>query len=268
MRALTFEFRFIIIAILGVIVPFGAALYFLPTQTEVYWPWVMNDGRSAMMLGAGYLAAVVYYTIALRWNQWLRIKNAYWALFTFAGVLLFATLLHWDQFRNYYISTLIWLLFYYTGFVLVPIVYRLELLHGGNTDDKMEKPLIGEPFRTWLIVRGVFYLAITVIGVLFAQEVAQWFPWSIAPIDLQVALAQVSSIGWVGFMIALNPAWKQNQMGLIFSFFAGVFQLIALALGPTPYNGGSPLSIVLPIIFVEWVVTPVILFAVYRNKES
>ncbi|MFN8376906.1 MAG: hypothetical protein U0694_29035 [Anaerolineae bacterium] len=267
MRALTFEFRFIIVAILGVIVPFGAALYLLPTQTEVYWPWVMNDGRSAMMLGAGYLAAVIYYSIALRWNQWLRIKNAYWGLFTFAGVLLFATLLHWDQFRNYYISTLIWLLFYYTGFVLVPIVFRLELLHGGNTDPKMETPKIGEPFRTWMIVRGVFYLVVTVATLLFTQEVANAFPWPIAPIDLQVAVAQVSSIGWMGLMVALNNAWEQNQMGMIFTFFAGVFQLVALVLGPSAYDASKPLALLLPIIFAEWVVTPVVLFAVYRKGE-
>jgi hypothetical protein len=267
MRALTFEFRFIIVAILGVIVPFGAALYFLPTQTDVYWPWVMNDGRSAMKLGAGYLAAVVYYVTALRVNQWLRIKNAYWALFTFAGVLLIATLLHWDQFRNYYISTLIWLLFYYTGFVLVPIVFRLELLQGGNSDEGLAQPLIGEPFRTWLIVRGVFYLAITVVGILFAPDIAAHFPWNIQPIDLQVALAQVSSIGWMGFMIALNPAYKQNQMGLWFTLCAGVFQLIALAIGPSAYDASRALATVLPLIFAEWVITPLVVFGIYRKGE-
>ena len=149
----------------------------------------------------------------------------------------------------------------------MPIVYRLELLHGGNHDERMETPLIGEPFRTWLIVRGVFYLLITVVGFVFAEEIKRnFFPWDIQPIDLRVALAQVSSIGWVGFMVALNRAWKQNQMGLIFSFLAGVFQLIALVIGPTAYDMTKPLALVLPIIFAEWVITPVVLFAVYRSK--
>lgn len=36
-------------------------LYFLPTQSAIYWPWVILDPRSAMSVSVIYIGGLIYY---------------------------------------------------------------------------------------------------------------------------------------------------------------------------------------------------------------
>ena len=70
------EFRILFWAILSIIVPFGLLLYFLPGDTGVYWAWEIVHARSAILIGAAFLGAVLYYIMLLKQNDWLQAMNA------------------------------------------------------------------------------------------------------------------------------------------------------------------------------------------------
>jgi len=97
---LVLEFRLLYWAILAVIAPFGLLLYFYPSGTDTYWAWTIAHPRSAILIGAGYVGAIAYYVMLLRENDWRQAQNGLGGLIIFCGVLLIATMLHWDTFKG------------------------------------------------------------------------------------------------------------------------------------------------------------------------
>src|SRR5919199_2254505 len=124
--SLTVEFRALFLAILAVIVPFGLLLYAFPSATSIYWAWNIADPRSAILIGSAYAGATVYYVLLFRANDWSQVRYGLGGLIVFSLVLLIATAVHWDLFKAYHPTTLVWLGFYYAGPLLVPIISRIQ----------------------------------------------------------------------------------------------------------------------------------------------
>src|SRR5947209_6099838 len=96
------ETRVFLVATLVVIVPLAALLCLLPGSTDAYWMWTMRDPRSAVLVGAVYAGATVYYTLALRSNDWTQATGGLDGIFTVSALLLLAVALHWDIVRPYH----------------------------------------------------------------------------------------------------------------------------------------------------------------------
>jgi hypothetical protein len=264
---LIFEFRFIFVAILGVIVPFGLLLYLLPTQTSVYWAWVIPTARSAMLIGAGYVGAIAYYVLALRNNDWDEVQGGLGGLIVFSAVLLIATMIHWNTFRPYHVVTLVWLIFYYTGPLLVPIAYKLQRAKAGRVLG--DGVFVSSGWRTWQRSRAILYFALLIVMLLFAPEISARWPWPIGPLEVRVFAGQIGAVAWVGVLAIENDrAFDQYRLGLVLTFAIGALQLIALFLNAGNYDWSAPFGIVLPLIFAEWVLTPLIMFAMYGRKKA
>ncbi|MCA1554076.1 MAG: hypothetical protein LC737_06830, partial [Chloroflexi bacterium] len=96
------EYRFLAVGILLAILPIGPLLYFLPTQTDLFWGWVVRDPRAATLIGAGYSAGILYFLLALRANEWVQVQNGMGALLLFCLFLLFASVFDFSPFRPYH----------------------------------------------------------------------------------------------------------------------------------------------------------------------
>ncbi len=255
------EFRILFRAILGVIVPFGLLLYFLPGDTEIYWAWEIVHPRSAILIGAAYLGAVLYYIMLLKQNDWQQAMNGMGGLVVFCLFLLLATMMHWDEFRPYHPTTLVWLLFYYVGPVMVPIAYRRqrgsEASHGGAMGERELPP----GWRLWLIMRGFFYAALAILWLFTAPAMSAAWPWMIGPLELQVFSGQLAIIGWSGLVLLHGGrSWRNCRLGLLLSAAIGILQVVGLLFGGEPYYWTTGLGIFLPLMFLEWIITPVLGF--------
>ncbi len=265
-QTLTLEFRVLFIAILGVIVPFGLLLYFLPGGTDFYWAWAIPEPRSAILIGAGYSGGIFYYLFALRDNDWQEVENSLGGLILFTVVLLVATMAHWDTFKPYHPITLVWLAFYYGGPLLVPILYRLQIERMGVAGDEGVK--ISPAWRAWLRGRGVVYAGLALAGLVFAAAASAAWPWPIQPLELRVFMGQVAAVSWSGLIaFAGGQAWRRFRLGLLFTAAIGLIQLLGLLIGPASYQWSSPLGVILPLMFAEWIVTPLLMFAAYRKPS-
>jgi len=266
MNPLALEFRLLFWAILGVIVPFGFLLYFFPSSTESYWAWVIHHPRSSTLIGAGYVGAIAYYLLTLKENDWRQTRNGMGGLITFCIVLLIATMLHWEHFRPYHITTLVWLMFYYVGPFLVPIVYRLQSARPANTSPKTETP-IGQGWRAWLGMRGFFYLSLALLWCVSAATVSEAWPWPIEPLEVRVFMGQVAIIGWNAIVaIRERQPWRNFRLGLLLCGAIGFTQLVGLALGSGPADWSVGIGIFLPVMFAEWLLTPLVLYLVYERS--
>ena len=265
------EFRLLFYAILGVIVPFGILLYFFPDRTGEYWAWVIPHPRSAILIGAAYIGAIAYYVLLLRQNDWKQTQNGMGGLIIFCVVLLIATMAHWNEFRGYFVTTLVWLIFYYVGPFMVPIAYRKQnQLRGtqpssATTTDTLQLSL---PWRGWLIMRGFLYLTLAVFWLAQAEILAAVWPWPIGVLELRVFTGQPAIVGWNAIIVlAGRYSWKNVRLGLLLGGAIGGVQLAGLMLSSSSYSG-SGIGLFLPAMFAEWLVTPLLLFLKYGWKGA
>jgi hypothetical protein len=266
MNTLNAEFRFLFWAIIGVIVPFGFLLYFLPGSTESYWAWVIHHPRSAMLIGAAYLGAVPFYLLALRRNRWIEAQNGMGGLIVFCLVLVIATMAHWNEFRMYFLTTLVWLLFYYVGPFMVPIAYRKQLQTGTTATSESMRP--GKAFRAWMTVRGFMYLSLAAFWLANAESIASSWPWPISPLELRVFTGQLAIVGWnAAVVLSGRDLWVQVRLGLLLTGAIGAVQLIGLVMESTPYQW-TGFGLLLPLVFAEWLITPVLMYLQYSGRTS
>jgi len=259
------ETRFFFWSLIVPIVPFGLLLWFLPNFTYIFWAWEVGHPRSSILVGTIYIAAPIYFFLILRSNEWLRGANVVGHLVIFSVVLIVATMFHWDRFRPNYWATLVWLIFYYGVPLLLPIFARLQQGREGNVS--LEGADISPGWRAWLILRGIVYTALAILIFIFAPAISPAWPWPITLLNLRVFVAQIAAVGWYGLtLLIVGPLWRRHRLGLSFMAALGGLQLLGLLVSQSPYNWSAPFGILLPLMFAEWVVTPLILLALYRRK--
>jgi hypothetical protein len=261
---LTIEFRALLLAFLIALCYFGL-LYLLPSATSIYGAWNIANPRSSILIGAVYVAAIVYILLVLRENDWLQVRYRLGAFIVFSLVLLGATAVHWESFKAYHPATLAWLAFYYSAPLLIPLISRLQIEPAGSA--AITGPQITRGWRVWLIARGIFYSLLALLIFIFADWISTIWPWAIEPLDLRVFIAQVAIIGWEGFAALREELlWRGHRLGLIFVGLIGLLQLVGLLLVTTPYHWFSVIGILLPLMFLEWVMTPLLMFAAQRRR--
>ncbi|NIO41654.1 MAG: hypothetical protein GTO41_16620 [Burkholderiales bacterium] len=122
-------------------------------------------------------------------------------------------------------------------------------------------------WRVWLIARGMFYLALALGGIVLAHRVSELWPWSMRPLELRVFMGQVAIIGWNGAIaISGGLLWQHHRLGLVLTGAIGFVQIIGLFINPTPYDWSSPLGILLPLMFAEWLITALVIWALYERR--
>jgi uncharacterized membrane protein len=251
--------RAALVSIILVVIPLGLLLYVLPTQTSVYWMWTMRDPRSAMFFAPIYLGSSVYYLLALRENDWQQTLAGWQGVFLVSLLLLIPVALNWDTVRPYHPMTLLWLTVYYAPLFLIPIIWRSQEQRMGPP--KRAGPEIAPRWRAWLLGRGVFYFVVVIMGLLFGDAVSARMPWDIGALNLQMFLAQPATFTLPALaMLQGNFLWRRQRLHMAYVFSAGVLQIIALFIAPSPYNWSAPLAVFLPIMFLEWIATPVLMY--------
>jgi len=267
--SLVAEFRLLFRAILGVIIPFGLLLYFLPGETGFYWAWEILHPRSAILIGAGYFGAIVYYVMLLKQNDWRQAKNGMGGLIVFCAMLIIATMIHWDEFKPYHPTTLVWLLFYYVGPIMVPIAYHRQRALPGAGTVGMTEPELPLSWRLWLIIRGFFYAALAILWLFTAPSLSAAWPWMIGPLELRVFSGQPGIIGWSGLVLLQGGrTWRNCRLGLLLGAAIGILQVVGLLFGGGPYYWMTGLGIFLPLMFLEWIATPVLAFLLFEKAPA
>lgn len=238
-------------------------LYFFPDYSAIYWPWVVSNPRSAMLISAPYIGGLVYYLPGLFAKDWETVQGGVAGLIVFSVVLLVPNILHWGLFRPYHPITLVWFAVYYVLPLFVPIIFRIVRAQPRLADAKR----IAASLNTWLIIRGAIYVALAVVGLTFAESIVSLWPWAIQPIDLRVFMAAVATVGLAGLLaLTSDRLWQRHRLGAMSTGIMGAALFIALLINPTPYNWAAPLGIALPIVFLDWVITSGLMVLRYEKS--
>jgi hypothetical protein len=251
-------------ATIGVIVPLAILLVLFPRHSAVHWMWAMRDPRSAILVGTVYVGATVYYALALLSDDWLQAQAGLEGIFTVSTVLLVAVVLHWQTVRPWHMMTLVWMPAYYAPLFFVPYLFRLEqgwarLPHGGRGQ-------IPHGWAVWLTARGLVYAALAAAGFVFVGALAGAWPWVIDPVEVRMFLGQPATFILPALAVLRgNLLWRRHRLALLYLGALGVVQTAGLLALDTPYRWASPLGALLPLVFLEWIITPLAIFLRMRG---
>ena len=79
--------------------------------------------------------------------------------------------------------------------------------------------------------------------------------------------AQIAIVGWTGVVVLRGGLlWRGHRLLLVLAGVIGLFQLLGLALATTPYRWFSLVGIALPLMFLEWTLTALFMFAAHRHR--
>jgi hypothetical protein len=259
------ETRLFHIAGLAVLIPLALLLCLLPAATDAYWMWEMADPRSAVLVGAAYAGAAVYFLFALRGDDWPQAQGAVEGIGVVAAALLLPVAMHWDMVRPYHPMTLSWLAAYYVGLLGAPLVVRLQGERGGHgaSEDGQLVPAV----RAWILVRGCLYLGLGIALFVFADAFASAWPWPIFSVEVRLFAGQVGSFAWPTVSILRGyTTWRRHRLPLLLVGSQGLVQFGGVFLAGTPYAWSSPVGILLPLVFAEWLLTGAFLFVWHERR--
>src|SRR5687768_8970063 len=93
------ELRWVLVPFVALAAAATVVLYFLPSQTDVYFAWTIASPLTATMLGAAYASALVLFALSLGEPIWANARLTIPAPLTLSTALLVAMLLHLDKFH-------------------------------------------------------------------------------------------------------------------------------------------------------------------------
>ncbi len=251
-------------ATIGVVLPLATLLVLFSRHTVAYWMWGMRDPRSAILVGTVYVGATVYYLLAVRSDDWLETQAGLEGIFTVSAVLLLAVVLHWDVVRPWHLMTLIWMPAYYVPLFFVPYLFRLE--GGWARLPRRDQVHISRAAAVWLAARGFLYAAAAAAGFIFAGALTRAWPWPIDPVEVRMFLGQPATFILSALAVARgNLLWRRHRLALIYLGSLGIVQLAGLLALRTPYHWASPLGVLLPLMFLEWIITPLVILSRQRR---
>jgi len=189
------------------------ALYLHPGETDHRFAWTISSRMTAMLMGAGYGSAILFYVRVLLGRRWHRVALGFIPTTVFTWLLLAATLLHWDKFRHGSLPFMLWVWIYAITPILVPAVWFLNHPRDPGTPE-YEDTLLARPIRAVLVAVGV--LLLVVAGTLFLRPSAlipSW-PWPLTPLTARAVAGFVAlpAVAWVA--IAVDGRWSAARVAV------------------------------------------------------
>src|SRR2546422_7063079 len=160
-----------VVAAVVVVILFTAwfALYLHPGETDHRFAWTISSRMTALLMGAGYGSAILFYLRVLFGRRWHRVALGFIPTAVFTWLLAGATALHWGKFRHGSFPFLLWAWIYAITPLLVPAVWLWNRPRDPGTLEAADVELAG-PIKALLVAVGVLLLALA--AAMFARPTA------------------------------------------------------------------------------------------------
>ncbi len=166
--------------VLAIINPFliiaFVLLYLLPDDTARFFAWTIKTPMTALLMGAGYITGVYFFTRTILETHWHRVAVGFLAVTTFATAELIVTILHWGAFNHGYITFYGWTVLYILSpFLVLGLWLRNRRADPGTPEpDDVALPAVVR----WLVgVAGAAVLATGACLFLWPQRMIGIWPW-------------------------------------------------------------------------------------------
>lgn len=182
-------------------------LFFFPSDTDRFFAWTIRPTMTAMLMGAGYLAATYFFLRLLRERQWHRVALAFPAIVAFSSCMTVATALHWDRFNHEHPAFWVWAV----GYAVAPfLVVALWLVNRRGDPGVPEAGDVAVPpaFRGLLAVGGVGAIAFALALIVAPGTMIAIWPWQLTPLTARVLGGWFAVPAFIALAIAIDRRWS------------------------------------------------------------
>jgi hypothetical protein len=216
--------------VMPVLLVAGVMLYFAPGETDRLWSWSMGPEMTAMAVGGGYLAGAAFFLRAGRTSEWHRLWVGIGGASVLSGLLLVATVLHWDLFNHGHVSFWAWLSLY----LVTPFLLPALLVVNGRQDPGASARGHGAVpvgVRAAVALLGLVQLGVAAVMFVAPSIFVDRWPWSLTPLTARTLSAFLAFIAVVWLAFAVEKRWSALELpvqaawlGLALVGVAGVVQ--------------------------------------------
>lgn len=194
----------------GVLAIAGVMLLAFPDRTGQLWAWEMGPPLTSMAVGGGYLAGSTFFLRAVRAPRWHALGVTFLAATVLSGLLLVATLLHWEVFNHRHVSFWAWAVLYVAAPVLLPVLWARNRRHDPGA--AVGGPRVPQAVR-WIIgavgaVQGAAALAFFVHPPLAMG----WWPWTLSPLTTRTISAFLAFVAVVWLAFLWEARWSALRL--------------------------------------------------------
>ena len=235
------------LVIFVILVPALVILWGLPDRTADAWAWTIKPELSPIFLGAGYGAGAYFFLRTFLGRQWHPSAAGVFGASFFAGLMLIATLIHWDKF-NHGDAPLIGALVFY-GWVGVYIVSPFVVLGlwwlNRHTDPG--RPAPGEqvvPDRVRLVARvfGAGSLVAAAVFLVSPQTLIDVWGWQLTPLTARILGCFTAQVAVGALWLSFDRRWSAWRLIVQTFFVATALLLVGAVRAWDDFDTGRPMT--------------------------
>jgi hypothetical protein len=211
-RILVFT-RVVAAVVVGILFTAWFALYLHPGETDHRFAWTISSRMTAMLMGAGYGSAILFYVRVLLGRRWHRVALGFIPTTVFTWLLLAATVLHWDKFRHGSLPFMLWVWIYAITPILVPSVWLLNRRRDPGTPES-EDAVLARPIRAVLVAAGALLLAVAAVMFLRPSALIPAWPWPLTPLTARAVAGFIALPGVAWLAIAADGRWSAGRVAV------------------------------------------------------
>jgi hypothetical protein len=233
--------RLVAAVVVGILFTAWFALYLHPGETDHRFAWTISSRMTALLMGAGYGSAILFYLRVLFGRRWHRVALGFLPTAVFTWFLAGATALHWDKFRHGSFPFLLWVWIYAVTPLLVPAVWLWNRPRDPGTLEDADVELAG-PIKAVLVAAGILLLAVAVA--MFARPTALigvW-PWKLTPLTARAVAGFVALPGVAWLAMAADGRWSAGRVAVQTVALGVVLLLGAVIRAWSEFDHSNPLS--------------------------
>jgi hypothetical protein len=217
-----------------ILVPAVIVLWGTPSHTAQRWAWTIKPDLTPIFLGSGYAAGAFFFWRTFRARIWHPSSAGVLGASVFAGLMLIATLIHFDRFNHGHAPFLA--AFAFWGWTIVYIISPLAVfaIWWTNRATDPREPVPGDPVLSdtiRLAARTIGLGALIVAAVFFispATAINIW-PWKLTPLTARVIASFTAQVGVGAIVLSLDRRWSGWRLIIQTFFVATAFLLVGAA---------------------------------------
>jgi hypothetical protein len=235
--------RIVAAVVVGILFTAWFSLYLHPGETDHRFAWTIASRMTALLMGAGYGSAILFYLYVLFGRRWHRVALGFFPTTVFTWLLAGATALHWDKFRHGSVPFLLWVWIYAITPLLVPAVWLWNHPRDPGTLEAVDVRL-ARPMRAALVAVGLVLLAAAAVMFTWPTGVIKVWPWELTPLTARAVAGFIALPGVAWLAMAADGRWSAGRVAVQTVALGTVLLLGGVIREWSEFDHSNPLSYV------------------------
>ena len=241
------ETRWAALIVFFILVPATAILWVAPDRTGDLWAWTIRPELTPIFLGSGYGAGAYFFWRTYRAERWHPSSPGVLGASVFAGLMLIATVLHWDRFNHGDAPTLAAIAFYAWTIVYAVSPFAVFAVWWRNRGTDPRTAAADEPCvpHSALLAARVFATGALAAGALaFAvpQIAIDVWPWQLTPLTARVLAILAVQVGVGALVLSRDPRWSAWRLIVQTFLVATALLLVGAIRAFADFDVSNPLT--------------------------